>query len=107
MVTPAAIVLLGDRLDSLDCAGCPPAAGPPEPVPRPIEQTFWYRSAQVRDAPRRPIGLGGRRAAAGARRPVPRGEMGISRRPGAASSASARQVGDELRTDFAALRDRV
>ena len=102
VVTPAAIVLLGDRLDSLDVRRCPRGCcGRPDPVRRPVEQTFCYRLTKFvmrradSDRPR------GRRAAADARRTVPRCQMGFSRRSRAAASASARQVGDQLRTDFA------
>ena len=44
VVTPAAIVLLGERLDALDVT--PLRAwllGRPDPVARPVEQTIWYR----------------------------------------------------------------
>jgi putative drug exporter of the RND superfamily len=47
MVTPAAIVLLGDRLDSLDVRRLGrKVLGRPEPVRRPVEQMFFYRSTK-------------------------------------------------------------
>ena len=47
MVTPAAIVLLGDRLDSLDVRRLGrKVLGRPEPVRRPVEQVFFYRSTK-------------------------------------------------------------
>jgi len=46
VVTPAALVLLGDRLDSLDMRRLARRmVGRPEPQPLPVEQRFWYRSA--------------------------------------------------------------
>ena len=47
MVTPAAIVLLGDRLDSLDVRRLGrKVLRRPEPVRRPVEQVFFYRSTK-------------------------------------------------------------
>jgi RND superfamily putative drug exporter len=47
VVTPAAIALLGDRLDSLDVRRLVRRVlKRPEPVPRPVEQMFWYRSTK-------------------------------------------------------------
>src|SRR6201997_3594718 len=44
VVTPAAIALLGDRLDSLDVRRLlRRVLGRPDPQPKPVEQTFWYR----------------------------------------------------------------
>ena len=43
MVTPAAIVLLGDRLDSLDVRRFAVGAGPARAGARPVEQMFFYR----------------------------------------------------------------
>ena len=45
VVTPAAIMLLGDRLDSLDVRRLGRRVfGRPEPGQRPIERAFFYRS---------------------------------------------------------------
>ena len=45
VVTPAALVLLGDRLDSLDVRRLVRRAlGRAEPQPVPVERRFWYRS---------------------------------------------------------------
>ena len=44
VVTPAAIVLLGDRLDSLEIRRLlRRMLGRPTPPSKPVEQTFWYR----------------------------------------------------------------
>ena len=89
VVTPAAIVLLGDRLDSLDvrrlrAADCSAA---PSPTPKPVEETLLVPLDEIRDAPRDSDRRGDRRAAAAARRAVPRREVGLPRRPGAADVA--------------------
>ena len=58
VVTPAAIVLLGDRLNSLDVRRLARRVfNRPEPVHRPIEQQFWYRSTKFVMARAVPIGL--------------------------------------------------
>ncbi|HZC51057.1 MAG TPA: MMPL family transporter, partial [Mycobacterium sp.] len=47
VITPAAIVLLGPRLDSLDVRRLVRRAlRRPEPVHKPVEQLFWYRSSE-------------------------------------------------------------
>ena len=47
IVTPAMIVLLGDRLDSLDIRRLlRRALNRPEPNPKPVERQFWYRSTK-------------------------------------------------------------
>ena len=73
----------------------------PEPAPRTVEQTFWYRwtKAVMRRVHSRRTG--GRRAAAGARRAVPRREVGISRRPRAAAVCVGTTGRRHMRTDFA------
>ena len=102
VVTPAAIVVLGERLDSLDVRRLlRHLLGRREPTPRPVEHTFWFRSSKGRDAPR-PAGRGrDHRAAACPRRAVPGCAMGFPDDRVLPESASARQVGDQLRTDFA------
>ena len=58
VVAPAAIVLLGDRLDSLDVRRLARRMlGRPEPVPKPVEQNFWYRSTKFVMRRSIPIGL--------------------------------------------------
>src|SRR5262249_3355287 len=60
VVTPAAIVLLGDRLDSLDVRRLiRRALRRPEPVRGRVEQEFWYRSTKVILRQAVPIGLAG------------------------------------------------
>jgi RND superfamily putative drug exporter len=102
VVTPAAIVLLGERLDSLDVRRfARRALGRPEPVRRSIKEMFWYRWTKA--AMRRPIPIGLAIIALLLVLGVPFlgvkwGYQDDRVLPG---SASARQVGDELRTGFA------
>src|SRR4029079_11755727 len=47
VVAPAAIVLLGDRVASLDIRRLPRRMlERPEPTPKPVEENFWYRSTK-------------------------------------------------------------
>ena len=101
IVTPAAIVVLGERLDSFDIRRLlRRILGRPEPEPKPVERQFWYRSTKFVMRRAIPIGtaivvllvlLGlpflGIRFGNPDDRVLPQ-------------TASARQVGDQLRTDF-------
>ena len=85
VVTPAAIVLLGTRLDALDVRKLGRRIlGRPDPVCKPVQQLFWYRSTKFVMRLRGADRPGGGRATADARAAVPRGEVGYARRPGAA-----------------------
>ena len=102
VVAPALIVLLGDRLDSLDIRRLARRIfRRPEPVPKPVEQTFWYRTTKF--VMRRAIPVGTAIVALllllGA--PFLGIKWGFPDDRVLPQSASARQVGDELRTDFA------
>jgi RND superfamily putative drug exporter len=58
VVTPAALVLLGNRLDSLDVRRLAwRLLGRSEPAARPVEQQFWYRSTRFVMRRAIPIGL--------------------------------------------------
>ncbi len=102
VVTPAALMLLGDRIDALDVRrALRRLLGRPDPVPRPVEQQFWYRSAKFVTRHAVPIGLAV---------VILLGVLGapfLGVRPGfpddrvLPKSASAHQVGDLLRADFA------
>ncbi len=101
VVTPAAIMLLGDRLDKLDVRrGLRRLLGRPEPVALPTEQQFWYRSTKFVMRRAVPIGLAAVAVLAVLGAPF----FGV--RPGfpddrvLPKSASAHQVGDLLRADF-------
>ncbi|MBU3705383.1 MAG: MMPL family transporter [Mycobacterium sp.] len=102
VVTPAAIMVLGDRLDALDVRrALRRLFGRPEPAPLPIERQFWYRCAKVVARRALPLGL------AVVVLLVVLGLPFLGVRPGfpddrvLPKSASAHQVGDLLRADFA------
>ncbi|MCV7280300.1 MMPL family transporter [Mycolicibacterium flavescens] len=102
VVAPAAIVLLGDRLDSLDVRRLiRRVLGRPEPVRKPAEQTFWYRCTKY--VMRRAIPIGVLIVALllllGA--PFLGAKWGFPDDRVLPTSASARQIGDQLRTGFA------
>ncbi|HET9877189.1 MAG TPA: MMPL family transporter [Mycobacterium sp.] len=102
VVTPAAIVLLGDRLDSLDVRRLiRRALGRPEPVRGPVEQEFWYRSTKLVMRRAIPIGLAGVALLLFLGVPFLGVRWGMPDDRVLPISASAHQVGDQLRTDFA------
>lgn len=102
IVTPAAIVVLADRLDALDLRRLARRVlRRPEPVAKPVEQLFWYRSTKF--VMRRAILIGTAIVALlvllGA--PFLRIEFGSPDDRVLPKSASSHQVGDQLRNDFA------
>lgn len=102
VVAPAAIVLAGDRLDAFDVRRLARRLlGRPEPVRKPVEQTFWYRSTKF--VMRRAVPIGAAIVALllvlGA--PFLGANWGFPDDRVLPPSASARQLGDELRSDFA------
>jgi uncharacterized membrane protein YdfJ with MMPL/SSD domain len=102
VVTPATIVLLGDRLDSLDVRRLARRLlRRPEPVPRPIEQEFWYRSTKVVMRRAAPIGLVVIALLVLLGTPFLGVRWGLPDDRVLPRSASAHQVGDQLRNDFA------
>jgi RND superfamily putative drug exporter len=103
VIAPAAIVLLGDRLDAFDVRRfARRVRGRPEPVRKPVDQTLWYR--MTKRVMRRSIPVGITLVAVllllGA--PFLGIKWGFPDDRVLPQSASARQVGDELRTAFAA-----
>lgn len=101
VVTPAAIVLLGDRIDAYDARRLLRRwSGRGDPAPKRLQQSFWYRSAKF--AMRRAFLVGIATAALllllgapflGVRWGFPDDRL-------LPSSASAHVVGDALRNDF-------
>ena len=85
VVTPAAIVLLGSRLDSLDVRRLiRRVLGRPEPVHKPVEQLFWYRSSKFVMRRWLPIGLAVIALLVLLGGSVLLGQVGFPGRPGAA-----------------------
>ncbi|HKH52750.1 MAG TPA: MMPL family transporter [Mycobacterium sp.] len=102
VVAPAAIALLGDRLDSLDVRRLGRRIlGRPEPVRKPVEQTFWYRSTKVVMRRAIPIGVAIVALLLVLGAPFLGIKWGFPDDRVLPQSLSARQVGDALRTDFA------
>ncbi len=101
VVTPAAIVLLGDRLNALDVRrGLRKALGRPEPQPVPVTSQFWYRSTQFVMRRAVPIGLACVALLALLGTPFFGVKPGFPDDRVLPKSASAHQVGDLLRSDF-------
>jgi putative drug exporter of the RND superfamily len=102
VLTPAALVLLGPRLDSLDIRRLlRRALGRPEPQPKPVEQTFWYRSTKFVMRRAVPIGVAIIALLLLLGAPFLGVKWGFPDDRVLPKWASARQVGDQLRTDFA------
>ena len=102
VVAPAAIVLLGDRLDSLDVRRLARRMlGRPEPVRPPVEQTFWYRSTKFVMRRSIPIALAIIALLLALGAPFLGIRWGFPDDRVLPASASARQIGDELRSNFA------
>lgn len=102
IVTPAAIMLLGDRLNSLDVRrAIRRMLGRPEPVPKPVDQQFWYRSTKFVMRRAVPIGLAVVALLAVLGAPFFGVKPGFPDDRVLPKSASAHQVGDMLRADFA------
>ena len=102
VVTPAAITLLGPRLDSLDMhRPVRRLLRRPGPVASPIEQHFFYRLAKFAMRRAIPIGLAGSALLLLLGLPFTTAKWGLADDRVLPTSESARQVGDQLRTDFA------
>jgi uncharacterized membrane protein YdfJ with MMPL/SSD domain len=102
VLTPAAIVLLGDRLDSMDVrALIRRLLGRPEPVVGPVGGQFWYRSTKFVTRRAIPVGLAVVALLLLVGAPFLGVRWGFPDDRVLPDSASARQVGDQLRDDFA------
>jgi putative drug exporter of the RND superfamily len=101
VVTPAALVLLGDRLDSLDVRRLARRMlGRGEPKPVPVAQRFWYRSASCVMHKAIPLGLAGVALLLLLGAPFLSVRWGFPDDRVLPTTASAHQVGDQLRRDF-------
>jgi putative drug exporter of the RND superfamily len=101
VVTPAALVLLGDRLNSLDVRRfVRRLLGRPDPVRRPVERQFWYRLSKFVMSRAIPIGLAVVALLVLLGVPFVGVRWGFPDDRVLPGTASAHQVGDQLRTDF-------
>ncbi|KLO26241.1 MMPL family transporter [Mycobacterium haemophilum] len=102
VLTPAAIVLLGPRLDALDVRRLVRRVlRRPDPVHKPVEQLFWYRSSKFVMRRWVPIGLAVIALLALLGFPFTGVNWGFPDDRVLPRSASSHQVGDRLRTGFA------
>jgi len=102
VVMPAALALIGPRINALDVRGLVRRRlGRAEPEPKAEQDGFWYRLARA--VMRRPVAFGVAITALflvlGS--PFLRANFGYPDDRVLTTSATARQVGDTLRTDFA------
>ena len=103
VVTPAAIVLLGSRLDSLDVRRLiRRLLRRPEPQPKPVEQLFWHRCTKFVMRRAVPIGLAVIALLLFLATPFLGVKWGYPDDRVLPPSASSHQVGDVLRNDFGA-----
>ena len=101
IVTPAAIVVLGDRLKSFDMRRLlHRMLRRPDPVPTPIERQFLYRSTKLVMRRAIPVGLAIIALLLFLGAPFLRIKFGNPDDRVLPASSSAHQVGDRLRNDF-------
>jgi RND superfamily putative drug exporter len=102
VVAPAAIVLLGERLDALDTRRLfRRLLGRPEPGRQAVEQMFWYRSTKFVMHRSIPVGLAIVALLLVLGAPFLSMKWGFPDDRVLPQSHSSRQVGDDLRNDFA------
>jgi RND superfamily putative drug exporter len=102
VVTPAAITLLGARLDALDVRRLlRRALRRPQPVTPPVERTFWYRTTKSVTRRAVPFGLAVVTFLLLLGTPFLGVRWGFPDEQVLPKSASAHRVGDELRENFA------
>jgi RND superfamily putative drug exporter len=102
VVTPAAIVLMGHRIDALDVRrAVRRLLGRPDPAVRPVEQTFWYRWARFAMRRAIPVGLAIIALLLVLGAPFLGLRLGYPDDRVLPEAAQARQVGDGLRAHFA------
>ncbi|KRE29211.1 hypothetical protein ASG82_26660 [Mycobacterium sp. Soil538] len=102
VVAPAAIVLAGDRLDAFDVRKLVRRVlHRPEPAPVPVERMFWYRSTKYVQRRAIPIGVAVVALLVLLGLPFLGATWGFPDDRVLPQSASARQVGDDMRENFA------
>jgi len=100
-VTPAVLVLLGDRLDALNARRLVRRMlGRPEPTVPPTEQTFWYRLAKSAMRHAVPVGMAITALLLTLGSPLLGIKWAYPDDRLLPESASSRAVGDRLRSDF-------
>ncbi|OBK17541.1 MMPL family transporter [Mycobacterium asiaticum] len=101
VVTPAAIVLMGSRLDAFDVRRLVRRIlRRPEPVHKPVEQLFWYRSSKFVMRLWLPIGTAVVALLLLLGLPFISVKWGFPDDRVLPTSASSHQVGDQLRNNF-------
>ncbi|MDT7759158.1 MAG: putative drug exporter of the superfamily, partial [Mycobacterium sp.] len=101
IVTPAAIWLLGDRLDALDVRRLfRRLLRRSEPAVKPVEKLFWYRSTKLVMRRAIPVGLAVVVLLLALGAPFLSVRWGFPDDRVLPTSASAHEVGDQLRNDF-------
>jgi uncharacterized membrane protein YdfJ with MMPL/SSD domain len=101
VVTPAAIVLLGPRLDALDVRKLGRRMlGRPDPAHKPVEQLFWYRSTKFVTRWAVPVGLAVVALLLVLGVPFLGVKWGMPDDRVLPRSTSAHAVGDQMRRDF-------
>ncbi len=102
VITPAAIVLLGPRLDALDVRrSLRRILRRPDPVHKPVEELFWYRSSKFVMRRWAPIGLAVLALLMLLGLPFFSVKWGFPDDRVLPRSASSHEVGDRLRAGFA------
>jgi len=102
VVAPAAIALAGERLDAFDVRSLARRIlRRPDPTPVPIERMFWYRSTKVVTRHALPIGAAVVALLVLLGLPFLGARWGFPDDRVLPPSASARQIGDQMREDFA------
>ncbi|QUR68589.1 MMPL family transporter [Mycobacterium spongiae] len=102
VITPAAITLLGPRLDAFDVRRFGRRLlGRPEPTPKPVNRLFWYRSSKFVMRHWLPAGAAVVTLLVLLGLPFFSVKWGFPDDRVLPQSASSHQVGDILRTDFA------
>ncbi|WP_373180433.1 MMPL family transporter [Mycobacterium marinum] len=101
VVAPTVIVLLGDRLHALNVWRLGRRLlGRPEPPPRPVAQSFWYRTAKLVTRHAIPVGLAIIVLLIALGIPFLNIKWGYPDDRVLPPSASARMVSDRIRSDF-------
>ncbi|MDT5011961.1 MAG: putative drug exporter of the superfamily, partial [Mycobacterium sp.] len=102
VISPAAIVVLGARIDALDVRplGRRLLRRPPVPIGQPVQQTFFYRTSRFAVSHALPIAVGGVAFLLLLGAPFLHTRWGFPDERMLPRSASAHRVGDQVREGF-------